>query len=76
MSMEEEMRQDNAEPTYFDLQRAWSKAINAEGIPGSQAEALQELQALRDAKWTWPGAQENDLRYALDNYLKGKLSHD
>lgn len=77
MSMENEMRQDNAEPDYFELQQAWSRAINTEGIPGAHAQALQELQALRDAKWTWFGARENDLRFALDAYLRGdRPPHD
>ena len=60
------------EPTYDDLQTEWNRAIQAEGIPGAHADALQSLQRLRDAKSTWFGERENNLRFALDKYLRGR----
>lgn len=70
--MEQEMRQDNAEPTVDDLQAAWTQAIHADGIPGAQGSALLELRRMRDAKWTWFGVRELELRAAIDAYLDAK----
>lgn len=57
------------EPTADELQAAWTAAINAEGIPGAQAQAFQDLLAMRNRKWTWYGERENNLRFALDRYI-------
>ena len=59
----------NDQPTYDELQAAWTEAIHAHGIPGANAEAMQRLISLRNKKTTWLGKQENDLRYALDAYI-------
>lgn len=61
--------EEKPQPTADELQDAWNKAIQAEGIPGAQAAAYQELLALRNAKTTWFGERENNLRFSLDRYL-------
>lgn len=61
------------QPSIKDLQKAWTWAIECEDIPGARAESRMELQRLRDLKTTWVGKQENDLRFALDNYLAGRI---
>jgi hypothetical protein len=59
------------EPTIDELQHAWTEAIYAEDIPGARAETRQKLTELRHAKTTWVGVDENRLRFALDDYLRG-----
>lgn len=58
------------QPTYDDLVRAWNAAIVCQDIGGSRAETMQELITLREKKTTWLGKEENDLRLALDAYLR------
>lgn len=60
------------DPTMDALRLAWSYAIQCEGIPGAGSENMLALQALRDKKTTWFDADENSLRFALDNYLRIK----
>ena len=62
----------NDQPTYEDLMRAWNNAIVCQDIGGSRAETMQELIALRERKTTWLGKEENDLRCALDAYLRDR----
>lgn len=59
----------NQQSTIDDLQQAWTRAIEAESIPGARSEYMYELQRLRDSKTTWVGKEENELRFALDRYL-------
>ena len=62
----------NDQPTYEDLMRAWNSAIVCQDIGGSRAETMQELIALRERKTTWVGKEENNLRFALDAYLRDR----
>lgn len=61
----------DAQPTVEQLQRAWTRAIEMEEIPGARGETWQKLFLLREAKHTWVGKEENDLRFSLDSYLRG-----
>ena len=62
----------DTQPSYDDLLRAWNEAIVCADIGGSRAETMQELIALRERKTTWFGKEENDLRLALDAYLRDR----
>ena len=62
----------DTQPTYDDLMRAWNAAIVCADIGGSRAETLGELIAMRERKTTWFGKEENDLRPALDAYLRDR----
>lgn len=61
----------NNQPTIEELRRAWTDAIYGKDIPGYRTESHQILLDLRNKKHTWVGKEENDLRFALDNYLRG-----
>lgn len=58
------------QPTADEINRAWTVAIECEGIGGARAESVGELLKLRRAKTTWVGPDENKLRFALDDYLR------
>jgi hypothetical protein len=62
----------DCEPHIDDVVRAWNAAIQCEGIGGSRAETMQELIAIRNRKTTWFGKYENDMRFAIDNYIRAK----
>ena len=57
------------QPSIDALNVQWTCAIEVEGMPGIHSDACIELRKLRDARTTWMGARENELRRALDNYL-------
>lgn len=60
------------QPSIDELTMAWTRAIESEGIGGAGSEYKLELRRLRDLRTTWFG-DENKLRYALDNYLRGEM---
>ena len=60
----------NGEPTYEELRAALNNLAQCVGIAGSEAEARMQLRTLRERKFTWYGAKENELRYAIDMALK------
>lgn len=62
------------QPSHDDLHRAWSAAIECEGLGGARSETLQTLIRLRDRKTTWFGSEENNLRVSLDNYIRAKTT--
>ena len=62
------------QPSNEELHAAWTAALHAEGIPGAKAETMQRLVELRERRSTWFGSQENNLRVALDNYIKGSTA--
>ncbi len=59
-----------SEPTYDELNRLWTAAIECEGIGGASAQARQELIAARQKKFTWIGGRECNLRIAIDRYIE------
>lgn len=62
----------NSEPHIDDVVRAWNAAIECEGIGGARAATMQELIDLRNRKATWFGVYENNMRFAIDNYLRAR----
>ena len=58
------------EPTYEELNRLWTAAIECEGIGGSSMETLAALYEARMKKFSWVGKEECRLRFALDAYLE------
>ena len=60
-----------AQPTDDELRAAWTDAINAESMLGSLA-PRNELAELRNRRTTWVGAQQINLRFAIDAYLRGE----
>ncbi len=62
-----------SEPTLQELHSAWTSALETEDIPGARADSLRALQTLRNQKATWVGKEENDLRFALDRYLRDSV---
>lgn len=59
------------QPTYALLRAAFSDAIECAEIIGAGFEKRVALKALRDQKTTWVGKEENDLRFAIDRFLRG-----
>lgn len=57
------------QPSNAALHKAWTNDIYAADIPGARAEARQALEALRDARTTWVGPEEMNLRRSIDEYL-------
>ena len=62
----------NDQPPIDDVVRAWNAAIQCESIGGSRAETMMELIEIRNRKTTWFGKYENDMRFAIDNYIRAK----
>lgn len=60
------------QPSIDDVMRAWNAAIQCEGIGGARAETMMELIYIRNRKTTWLGKYENDMRFAIDNYIRAK----
>lgn len=58
------------EPTYDELNRLWTAAIECEGIGGASMETLRALYDARMKKFSWVGKEECNLRFALDGYLE------
>lgn len=58
------------EPTYDELDRLWTAAIECEGIGGSSMETLHALYEARMRKFSWKGKDECNLRFSLNRYLK------
>ena len=59
-------------PSNDEINRAWTAAIESESIGGARAETMQTLMRIRNARTTWFGAEETDLRFAVDRYIKAK----
>ena len=59
----------NNQPTIEELQNAWTEALSSQDIIGARGETREALIQLRKRKTTWVGEAENNLRFALDNYL-------
>lgn len=59
----------NEQPTASQIVAQITELSIVFDIPGARAEAMRELLALRKAKTTWVGKEENELRYKLDSIL-------
>ena len=57
------------QPSTAELETALSNLASLQGVRGAQIEARQRLLELRQAKCTWVGKRENDLRFAIDKAL-------
>jgi hypothetical protein len=57
------------QPSYEQLNRLWTSAIECEGIGGASMDTLHKLYEARMEKFTWVGQDECNLRIALDKYL-------
>ena len=57
------------QPTVSQIVAAVTELSIVFNIPGARSEALRDLLALRKAKTTWVGKEENDLRLKLDAVL-------
>lgn len=64
---------DYGQPTLECLSAAWTKAIECDGIPGANSEALSELIKLRNLKTTWFGERENKFRLSIGYYIDYSL---
>ena len=62
------------EPAIPELIEALNEYAQSIGHFGWQGEAWQKLSALRSKKYTWCGADENRMRFAIDNALLGRES--
>ncbi len=72
MTIARPLDSNDAEPSIDDVVSAWNAAIECEGIGGSRSETMQQLIEIRDKKTTWFGKFENDMRFAIDNYIRAK----
>ena len=61
----------DTQPTIEDIFHTFYRAREIEHINEHHPETLSALRNLRNAKHTWVGKEENDLRFALDSYLRG-----
>ena len=59
------------EPTLQQLRGALNNCCLSYAF-GDQAYALEKLKALRAAKNSWIGQEENEFRFELDHYLKDR----
>jgi hypothetical protein len=57
------------QPTVSQLKQALSEVYACAGFRPSQAAAIADLRVLREKKHTWVGAEENELRFLLDDVL-------
>ena len=61
----------NDQPTNEQILIAFENAKLFEGLPAFASETHERLHFVRSMRHTWVGKEENDLRFALDNYLRG-----
>ena len=59
----------SSEPTLAQLTAALNKYAQSIGHAGWESEARNKLQTLRDAKWTWYGADEHRIMLAINRAL-------
>lgn len=52
------------------LERAYSAAVQCQGIGGSNLETFMELEKARESCTTYLGTYENNLRSQVDNYIE------
>ena len=58
------------EPTYEELMKLFTVAIDLQDIGGARASSLRSLYEARISKFNWTGIREQQLRITLDGYLE------